>query len=214
MFDNFFRAATRIADIGATLYNRGLVPATAGNFSIRLHDGTLAITASGVDKGFLKQTDILHLKPDGSPLTPLPATVKCSAETLLHTRLYADNPEIGCVLHTHSRPAVVLSRFLRRRGQDTLILNDHELLKAFAGITHHETPVALPLLDNSQDMELLSTEASARLAALDTPAIGYLIAGHGLYTWGADARAAFIAVEAIEFLLQTELETRLLEGHS
>ncbi len=208
---DFTTAAARLSEIGSVLYARGLVPATAGNFSIRMADGTLAITASGVDKGFLKQETILHLSPTGVPLSPLPHGVKRSAETLLHTRLYADTPEIGCILHTHSRPAVVLSRFLRRRGQDTLILTDHELLKAFAGIVDHETPVALPLLDNSQDMELLSAEASARLAALETPAVGYIIAGHGLYTWGADARAAFIAVEAIEFLMKAELETRLLE---
>jgi methylthioribulose-1-phosphate dehydratase len=37
---------------------------------------------------------------------------------------------------------------------------------------------------------------------------GYLIAGHGLYTWGASVAETMRHLEAFEFLFQCELETR------
>jgi methylthioribulose-1-phosphate dehydratase len=36
--------------------------------------------------------------------------------------------------------------------------------------------------------------------------VGYLIAGHGLYTWGADVAEARRHVEAFDFLFTCELE--------
>jgi methylthioribulose-1-phosphate dehydratase len=39
---------------------------------------------------------------------------------------------------------------------------------------------------------------------------GYLIAGHGLYAWGRDGAEAMRHLEAIEFMLECELDLRRL----
>jgi methylthioribulose-1-phosphate dehydratase len=52
---------------------------------------------------------------------------------------------------------------------------------------------------------------AARVATwLDShdPVPGYLIAGHGLYTWGGSVAETMRHLEAFEFLFQCELETR------
>ena len=67
---------------------------------------------------------------------------------------------------------------------------------------------ALPVLPNSQDMPTLAAQVDA---LLDERCMwGYLIDGHGLYAWGADMAMARRHLDAFEFLLACDLETRKL----
>ncbi|MCA9571634.1 MAG: methylthioribulose 1-phosphate dehydratase, partial [Myxococcales bacterium] len=132
------------------------------------------------------------------------ATLRPSAETALHLQLYRRDPSVGAVLHVHGEAATVLSMVVKG---DTLVLTGFELLKALRGVTHHDAQVALPILDNDQDMEALAAQVEARLdAAPGVP--GYLLRGHGLYTWGADLAEAERHVEALDFLFRCKLRLR------
>jgi methylthioribulose-1-phosphate dehydratase len=181
----------------------GLTPATSSNFSHRLDDRHVAITVSGGDKGRLTQDGIMVVDLDGRAVG---SDRRPSAEALLHTQLYKRFAEIGCVLHTHSRAQTVASRLYSGAGR--VHLEGYELLKAFAGNDTHETHIDLPVLPNSQDMHTLAAQVDA---LLDTQCMwGYLIDGHGLYTWGRDMAEARRHLEAFEFLLNCELELRKL----
>ena len=185
----------------------GMTPATSSNFSRRLDDRHAAITVSGRDKGRLTEADIMVVDFDGNAVG---SDHRPSAETLLHTQLYRRFPEIGCVLHTHSRVQTIASRLYAGAGH--VRLEGYELLKAFAGNDTHETSVDLPVLPNSQDMRTLAAQVDA---LLDTQCLwGYLIDGHGLYAWGRDMAEARRHLDAFEFLLDCELELRrLTAGH-
>lgn len=181
----------------------GMTPATSSNFSMRLDDRHAAITVSGRDKGRLGEDDIMVVDLEG---VAVGSSRKSSAETLLHTQLYRRFPEIGCVLHTHSVVQTVASRV--HAGTGHVHLEGYELLKAFHGNTTHDDAIQLPVLPNSQDMHTLAAQADA---LLDERCMwGYLIDGHGLYAWGADMAMARRHLEAFEFLLACELETRKL----
>jgi methylthioribulose-1-phosphate dehydratase len=181
----------------------GLTPATSSNFSHRLDDRHVAITVSGGDKGRLTQDGIMVVDLDGQAVG---SDRRPSAEALLHTQLYKRFAEIGCVLHTHSQAQTVASRLYSGAGR--VHLEGYELLKAFAGNDTHETHIDLPVLPNSQDMHTLAAQVDA---LLDTQCMwGYLIDGHGLYTWGRDMAEARRHLEAFEFLLNCELELRKL----
>jgi methylthioribulose-1-phosphate dehydratase len=43
------------------------------------------------------------------------------------------------------------------------------------------------------------------------PPIAYVIRGHGVYAWGTSVEHAFWRLEALEFLLQCEVERRHLK---
>jgi|SRR5580658_448930 methylthioribulose-1-phosphate dehydratase len=174
----------------------GWVPATSGNFSARGPDGRIAITASGADKGDLQPHDVLDILLDAPP------PPGSSAETGLHLALYRRHAGIGAVVHVHAPNATVLSR--RLAGADSVVLAGWELLKAFTGIRTHEAALAVPIFANSQDIAALAEAVDARLGATP-PAPGYLIAGHGLYAWGATMRDALRHTEAFEFLFGCEL---------
>ena len=191
---------TNVREIAAA----GLTPATSSNFSCRLDDRHAAITVSGRDKGRLTEDDIMVVDFDGHAVA---SRLHPSAETLLHTQLYRRFPQVGCVLHTHSLAQTVASRLFAGAGH--VALECYELLKAFDGNTTHDMRIDLPVLPNTQDMHTLAAQVDA---LLDGPCRwGYLIDGHGLYTWGTDMAQARRHLDAFEFLIRCELELRTLK---
>lgn len=198
---DFAEAQAAIVAIGKRFDARGWAPATAGNYSCRLADGTIAITVSGARKGQLSDDDVMRVDPAGTALDGR----KPSAETALHLQLYAASPNIGCVLHSHSPGAVALSRVLG--GSWTI--SGHELLKVLPNIETHDTAVVIPIVGNSQDIAAIAAAIAPSLLAV-TPPPAYLIRGHGLYGWGRDTNEAECVIEAIEWLVQAEIAERLL----
>lgn len=196
--------AEALVSVGRRMDARGWVPATAGNLSARLADERLAITRSGVHKGFLSPADIMAVDFSGQSLSP---GLRPSAETLLHCQIYELWPEVGSVLHGHSVPATALT--LAMRGASTIHLEGYEVLKAWDSFTTHEASVSLPILDNDQDMPRLAARLAPLLKAGHAP-IGYVLRGHGIYVWGKDVNVALYRLEALEFLLATEIERRKL----
>jgi len=194
---DFQARAHELIEAGCYLFQQGWVPATSGNFSARLSDGTIAITVSGRHKGRLHIGDIMVVDTNGQPQM---STQRPSAETPLHTSLYRRYPEVNAVLHTHSLNATLLSRAIG----STLRLEGYELLKAFAGVTTHKSAIEIPNFANDQDIARLSSSVENYLD-MHGAIYGYLIAGHGLYTWGRSVDEALRHVEAFEFLFQCEL---------
>tara|TARA_R100000789_G_scaffold53332_2_gene52395 strand:- start:8 stop:634 length:627 start_codon:yes stop_codon:yes gene_type:complete len=194
-------AAQSIVDAGRFLYDRGWSPATSSNYSARIDSDHVAITVSGRHKGQLAAGDVMVVDLNGNPVQ---SNCKSSAETLLHTVLYQVFPDAGAVLHTHSVKATVLSRLIPP-GQ-SLELEGYELQKAFAGVTSHEGRLSIPVFDNTQDIPALAEQTGEWFRAHPEQP-GYLIRGHGLYTWGATMADCLRHVEAFEFLFECELET-------
>jgi methylthioribulose-1-phosphate dehydratase len=194
--------AEALVAAGRRMDQRGWVPATSGNLSARMAGDRMAITRSGVHKGFLAARDIITVDFDGQSLTP---GVKPSAETLLHCQIYRFLPEVGAVLHGHSVPATALT--LALPCVDAIHLEGYEIIKAWSAFTTHETKAALLVVDNDQDMHRLASRLAPLLEAGAAP-IGYVLRGHGVYVWGPDVTAALYRLEALEFLLATEIERR------
>ena len=127
-FASFSSVAAELIELSRFCHERGWTPATSGNFSARLGDGTVAITASGRPKGALGPSDIVVVNAEGR-LTG-PSAARPSAETALHCQLYRHSSEIGAVAHTHSRAATVLSRRCAQEGYVTLA--GYEVAKALS----------------------------------------------------------------------------------
>lgn len=194
----FEDAAFALVEVGRRLDARGWAPATAGNYSIRLDDGSIAVTTSGKHKGRLLPGDIMRVDLDGNSLTP----GKPSAETGLHLALYRIFPHINAVLHGHSPQAVGMSRAMPDATE--YVFRGQEMLKIYPGIDTHEAEAHLPIVDNSQDMAVIEAAVKpALLAPHAAPA--YLIRSHGLYSWGKDIAEAEHILEATEWLIAAEL---------
>ncbi|MEA3539402.1 MAG: methylthioribulose 1-phosphate dehydratase [Pseudomonadota bacterium] len=195
----FAEAAEAIIAVGRAFDARGWAPATSGNYSVRLNDGSFAVTVSGWHKGRLTPDGVMRVDAAGASLDGK----RPSAETALHLSLYRRFPEVGAVLHSHSPQAVALSRALG--GNWTI--RGHELAKAFPGMTTHDAEIAVPIVENSQDMAEIEAAIAPYLAE-EMPPPAYLIRGHGLYGWGRDIAEAERVIEAAEWLAACEVAER------
>jgi 3-dehydro-4-phosphotetronate decarboxylase len=102
------QAREEICRVGASLFNRGYVHATAGNISVRLNDGYL-ITPTDACIGNLDPAKISKL---GVNLQHVSGDV-ASKTIALHASIYLATanfmPSVACVIHTHSTYCVAQS---------------------------------------------------------------------------------------------------------
>ncbi len=183
-----------VAELGA----QGWCQGTGGNFSLTVSQDPLRllITRSGVDKRRLSPADLMLVGPDAAPVPE--ETGRPSAETALHCRIVAATGAAS-VLHVHSVANTLLSEHFASQGGFTL--RGYEMLKGLRGVTTHEAPVFVPILANSQDIPRLAGEVEDLLAR-NPDLRGFLLAGHGLYTWGTALEEAKRHVEIFEFLFE------------
>ncbi len=206
--------------VGREFHGRSWSLGTSSNYSVVLSRDPLEllITASGKDKSALGRDDFVRVDAGGRLLDGGPGR-KSSAETLLHCLIadlvpaFGGHP-VGAVLHTHSVWSTVLSRADLPRG--SLRIEGFEMLKGLEGIGTHDTYEEVPIFANSQDMVELSGRIRTRLSAADwsdprrPPLHGFLLSGHGLYTWGRDLGEARRHIEIHEFLFEVVARSRAL----
>lgn len=193
----FADLAVQLVDVGRQCYDRGWALGTSGNFSavVSRDPLRLAITSSGADKGQLTPGQIVQIDERGTVVAGAGAA---SAEASLHLTI-ARVCQAGAVLHTHSIWSTILSDAFAAEGG--LGIEGYEMLKGLEGVHTHEHREWLPILDNSQNW-LAQTPLVERTLTQHPDAHGFLLRGHGLYTWGRDLTEAKRQVEILEFLLE------------
>lgn len=198
-----------LIDCGRDFHHRGWSLGTSSNYSAVIDRDPLKLlmTGSGFDKGHLQPDQFLLVDANAQSLGA--AFHKPSAEALLHTVLAKHGA--GAVLHTHSVAATVLSEHFLKDGG--LRIAGYEMLKGLSGITTHESEAWIEIYPNTQDIASLATVIETRMQDAASPLRhGFLMAGHGLYTWGASIAAARRQIEVLEFLFEVVTQKRLLFG--
>ncbi|KQP39051.1 aldolase [Pseudorhodoferax sp. Leaf274] len=101
-------ARTEIVRVGASLFARGYVHATAGNISVRLADGYL-ITPTDACLGLLDPARLARLDEEGRQT----GGDRASKTIVLHRRIYGASASTAqparCIVHTHSTHLVACS---------------------------------------------------------------------------------------------------------
>lgn len=190
----------RLIESGADFHRRGWSLGTSSNYSVVTcrEPLRLLITGSGFDKGRLTESQFVVVDDQGRRLDP--GHPKPSAETLLHV-LLARVAGAGAILHTHSVWGTLLSEWKVTDG--FVEIAGYEMLKGLAGITTHETSVRIAVVPNTQDIAALAESLEPRFREGDaTLRHAFLMAGHGLYTWGRDLAEARRHIEVLEFLFE------------
>jgi ribulose-5-phosphate 4-epimerase/fuculose-1-phosphate aldolase len=184
----------QIAELGKSLYDRGLAHGSAGNISVKLSDGYL-LTPTNSCLGRLDPTKISRLDGNGRLLSGDAP----SKEAFLHLGMYHERATSAAVVHLHSVHAVALSCL------DGLNADD-----VFPPITAYAVMqvgrLALAPYFAPGDMAL--ADAVRKLAGKHH---AILLANHGPVVAGTSLTAAVNAVEELE---QTARLLLLLKGHS
>jgi methylthioribulose-1-phosphate dehydratase len=198
-----------LAELGRSCYARGWALGTSGNFSavVSREPFVLTITATGLDKGSLLPDQFLRVDLSGKVLE---GSGQPSAETALHL-VVARVRQAGAVLHTHSVWSTIVSELSAQ--QQGLWIEGYEMLKGLEGVRSHLHREWLPIIENDQDMSRLAGGIETRLAECPG-AHGFLLRGHGLYTWGKTPQQAKRHLEILEFLLEVMGRTRSILSSS
>ncbi len=81
-------------------YNRGLVGGTGGNFSARIAENCMAITASGLNLGDTSMENLIEMEIDSYKWKSEGEYVP-SKEYLFHADILRLRPDVNAVLHIH-----------------------------------------------------------------------------------------------------------------
>jgi methylthioribulose-1-phosphate dehydratase len=189
--------AKELAKLGREFHKRGWALGTSGNYSAVLQRSPLRllITSTGLDKSALTAQDFIEIDGEGRVLA---GKATPSAETFLHL-VIARVKNVGCILHTHSVWSTLLSE--KHNAKGGLAVTGYEMLKGLEGVRTHEHREWIPIFENSQNIPSLAEKVAALLER-EGDAHGFLLSGHGLYTWGEDVAQARRHVEIFEFLLE------------
>jgi ribulose-5-phosphate 4-epimerase/fuculose-1-phosphate aldolase len=156
---------------GRRLLADGLVRGTQGNLSVRVDDGQVVITPSGMPYATLEPSDLSVLNAEGAVVSGPHAP---SSESRVHLAIYALRPDVHAIVHTHSPRAVRWSEL----GEPLPVDGGSIATAAFA-------------LAGTDDLAVVTADALGTAA-------GVLMAGHGAVAVGASLDEALDVAASIE----------------
>lgn len=88
------------------MYHSGLVAGTWGNISARVDEDYMVITPSGMDYERLCPEEMVIVNMN---TLEYEGNLKPSIETVVHSAVYKDRPEVNGIVHTHSTYALTVA---------------------------------------------------------------------------------------------------------
>lgn len=188
---NDFDADKAIVEAGRRLRQQGVLLSIEGNLSVRHADGSITMTPSGVNKGYLRAEQLVRVAPDhrsdgGRPSSELP----------MHLAVYQERADVGAIVHAHPPTATGFAVAGVELPRAALA----ESLQMFGCVPI--APYATPSTDALAD--------SVRGPIREFDAV--LLANHGAITVGDDILEATERMLQLEHLARIALTARLLGG--
>jgi ribulose-5-phosphate 4-epimerase/fuculose-1-phosphate aldolase len=184
------QARDEICRVGRSLFDRGLVHATAGNISVRLDDGFL-ITPTDACLGFLDPAQLARVDAEGRQTSGAPA----SKTLALHRSVYAAatrfDPQTRCVIHTHSTHCVAWS-LRAEAGEELAPLTPYFVMKV------GRVPMMGYARPGAPETARQVADVIERYGAAGTPIRAVVLARLGPNAWHTSPAAAMAALEELE----------------
>lgn len=180
-----------IALVCRRLYERGLVAGPDGNVSVRLHDGSIVVTPSGMSKVDVTPDDLVLVDPEGRVLD---GKGNPSSELRMHLRIYERRADVSAVVHAH--PPTATGFAVAGESFMAPVLPEVILQMGEVPIVRYATPGTADLAD-SFDPYLARHDA-------------FLMANHGATTVGPTLEVAHQRMESLEHAARIILAARML----
>lgn len=172
-----------VLDANLLLPKHGLVTFTWGNVSgIDREQGLVVIKPSGVEYDEMTADDMVVVSLDGKRVE---GKLNPSSDTPTHLELYKAFPNVGGIVHTHSRWATIFAQ----SGMGVPALGT-----THADYFYGEIPCTRRMTDAEiqgeyeKETGTVIIERFAGMNADDVPAV--LVHSHGPFAWGTDAMNA------------------------
>lgn len=174
---------------GVKLVEEGLVQGTWGNISIRLDDKHMLVTPSGLDYLRLTPEDMVKVNVE---TLEYEGDLKPTSEKGLHAELYLRRPDIGAVIHTHSKYCCIFAA-----ARQPLPVEDEGLQALFG----KEIPLAKYGLPGTDKLKKHTVEAFG-------DGWGCIMTAHGMICGGTSIEDAFDKCGKMEGCGKDYIESR------
>ena len=104
---------------GAMLGRLGFTPATSGNLSVRLDEGRVLVTPTGVSKAEMKPEDMVIVDLNGRQLS---GSRKVTSEIGMHLAVSQGRSDVRAVIHSH--PPIATGFACAGRGLDEVLCQE------------------------------------------------------------------------------------------
>jgi L-fuculose-phosphate aldolase len=180
-----------IALVCRRLYERGLVAGPDGNVSVRLRDGSIVVTPSGMSKVDVTPDDLVLVDGEGRVLE---GKGNPSSELRMHLRIYERRADVSAVVHAH--PPTATGFAVAGESFMAPVLPEVILQMGEVPIVRYATPGTADLADSFVPY----------LARHDA----FLMANHGATTVGPTLEVAHQRMESLEHAARIILAARML----
>ncbi|MDE7445465.1 MAG: class II aldolase/adducin family protein [Lachnospiraceae bacterium] len=184
-----------MCEIGRRVYERGMVAANDGNFSVKLNNNEFLCTPTGVSKGFMTPEYICRIDAEGR-LLEANGDFKPSSEMKMHLRVYKERPDVQAVVHAHPPYATTFAAA-------GIPLEKPVLSEAI--LTLGKVPVARYGTPSTREVPDAVAEYLPYYDAM-------LLANHGALTYGDSLMNAYHKMESVEFYARILYQTHMLGG--
>lgn len=193
---NEYEIKKEMCEIGKRVYDRDMVAANDGNFSVKLNDNEFLCTPTGVSKGFMTPEYICKIDRDGNVIQANEG-FKPSSEIKMHMRVYADRPDVQAVVHAH--PLYATSFAIVGIPLTQPIIPEAVITLGSVPIVEYGTP---------------STDEIPNALAPYLPHYdAVLLANHGALTYSDSLLNAYHKMESLEFYARLLYQSKALGGH-
>ncbi len=166
------------------VYEKGFVSAFDGNLSVRIDENRILITRSGVNKGEVKEDDILMVDSNGNLIE---GSGKVTTEVKLHLKVYNTRADINSVIHCHPVYSTALATSMEEFPNDVF----PEVILTFGKI-----PICKYVTPSTSDL------ANSLEPYVDYANV-FLLSNHGAITAGSDLEEAYYRMEKLEHISKT-----------
>ena len=182
-----------IVECGRISYERHLMTSNDGNISVRMDDGLILITPSGISKGRLNTDDLIVVDLEGCIISAK-ADRRPSSETPMHLEVYKQREDVRAVVHAHPIFATTLTVSGLEFPVD--LLPEVLLTLGNVPITTYATP------SSHEDAVVIRPFVKEHNALL--------LCQHGSLTYGKNLDEALIHLERIEHVSEIYYRAKML----
>ena len=183
----------QICDVCHKMWQLGWVAANDGNVSVRLEDGRILATPTGMSKSFITPEKLVLLDPEGNVLEAAEG-LRPSSEIKMHLRCYDKRDDVMSVIHAHPPGATgfaVAHKAMYNMIEDVAVIGAVPLTP-YGTPSTVEVPNAIEPYLEAHDVMLLEN--------------------HGALAVGSDVITAFYRMESLELWAKITINAVILGG--
>ncbi len=192
---NIAEIKDQICDICHKMWQLGWVAANDGNVSVKLEDGTLITTPTGMSKSFITPEKLIRVTANGEVLEA-PEGLRPSSELKMHLRCYEKREDVGAVIHAH--PPAATGFAVAHRPMDMYNMIEDVAVIGAVPLTPYGTPSTSEVPDAIEPY----------LEEHDV----MLLENHGALAVGSDPITAFYRMESLELWAKITINAIILGG--